>query len=229
MKPLMKNSFKEPYAHRKQTKSNTSQKLQYKLRQQIAVEAARLMSEEGIDKIQAAVKKAAHKLGIHDEYLLPDSNEVLLQLKIHQSLYQSHSHAPLLRKLRATALNAMQLLAAFRPKLIGSVLSGYAHEHSGIDILVLADCPEDIALFLMRHDIPYQLKDSPLYFKKPDSKPNSRDSTQSVPTYQFYAENYQINLIVLCDKQRKMLPLEPANWQPMPCASLAQLEDLLNG
>ena len=191
-----------------------------KLRQKIAVEAARLMSEEGVDTIQVAKKKAARKLGIHDEHALPDDDEILLQLKIHHSLYHPHTQAQLLRKLRETALNAMKLLNAFKPKLVGSVLSGYAHEHSGIDILIMADSPEEIAVFLMTHQIPYQLQDWQLYF--------SKHQRQSVPAYQFYTDKHPINLIVLSENLRKKRPLNPGNWQTMQRASLPQVEELLN-
>ena len=204
---------------------------QQKQQQEIAVETARLMSEEGIDNIHSARRKAAHKLGIHNEHSLPDDNEVLFQIKIHQSLYQSSSHQQLLNNLRTTAFNAMKLLNKFKPLLIGPVLQGYAHEHSSIDILLRADSAEEIAVFLMAHDIPYQLRDWKLFFGKPKSHSSSKSSlkeqAQSVPAYQVYADKHTINLIVLLENHRKMLPLEPGNWQTIQSASLAQLDALL--
>ncbi len=206
-------------------KIRSPQKKRYKLRQQIAVEAARLMSEEGIDNIHNARKKAAHWLGIHDEHTLPDDDEILFQVKTHQSLYQSSSHKQLLANLRKTALNAMQLVSAFKPKLIGAVLLGYAHEHSSIDILIMADTPEELAVLLIAHNIPYQLRDWKLFFSKPGSK--SKHHEQSVPAYQFYAGDQLINLIVLSENQRNMVPLDPGNWQTIQKASLTQVEALL--
>lgn len=191
-----------------------------KLRQKIAVEAARLMSEEGIDTIVNARKKAAHRLGVHDEHAMPEESEILFQLKTHQSLYQSSSHKLLLKQLRTTALKAMKLFNNFKPGLIGSVLLGHAHEHSSIDILILADSAEEIAVFLMTHQIPYQLQDWKLFF--------SKHQRQSVPAYQIYADKHPINLIVLSENQRKRRPLNPGNWQTMQKASLPQVEELLN-
>ena len=201
------------------------QKKRLKLRQQIAVEAARLMSEEGIDSLQKARKKAAHWLGIHDEHALPDDEEILFQVKTHQSLYQSSSQQQLLASLRETALNTMKLVSAFKPKLIGAVLLDYAHEHSSIDILITADSPEELAVLLMAHNIPYHLRDWKLYFSKPGSK--SKQHVQSVPAYQFYAGDQLINLIVLSENQRNLVPLDPGNWQTMQKASLTQVEALL--
>ena len=107
------------------------------LRRQIAIESARLMSEEGIDNFQYARKKAAQRFGINDTHAYPDNKEILAQIKIHQSLYQSSTHEPLIRKLRSTALNAMKMLHDFSPRLTGSVLLGHASEHSGIDIQLM--------------------------------------------------------------------------------------------
>ncbi|MDX2503945.1 MAG: hypothetical protein QNL62_05655 [Gammaproteobacteria bacterium] len=193
------------------------------LRRQIAIESARLMSEEGIDNFQYARKKAAQRFGINDTHAYPDNKEILAQIKIHQSLYQSSTHEPLIRKLRSTALNAMKMLHDFSPRLTGSVLLGHASEHSGIDIQLMADSPEEIAVLLMEHDIPYQLIDWKLYF----SKQKHKNTLQIVPTFQFYAGEHLVNLILLSEKQRKMVPISPENRQTMQRASVKQVEALL--
>jgi len=190
-----------------------------RLRQQIAVESARLMSEEGIDNYKFARKKAAQTLHIHNELAYPDHDEILAELKIHQSLYQSTTHEHLLHNLRTTALRAMKLFQDYNPKLTGSVLLGHAVEHSGIDIQVMADSPEEIAMHLIKHQIPYQLQEWKLYFSKHKPK--------ATPCYQFYAGEHQINLIVLSENQRKIVPLNPLTGQTMQRATLKQLESLL--
>lgn len=199
------------------------------LRQKIAVEAARLMSEEGIDNIHSARKKAAHhlniNLSINNQSSLPDNDEILFQLKTHQSLYQSSDIELIQTGFRKTALNAMKLFHRFKPKLIGSVLQGYAQEHSSIDLLVNADSPEEVAVLLMTHNIPYQLKEWTLYFGKPGSR--VKDNIKSTPSYQFYADTQAINLIVLSENLRKITLLEPGTWKAMPKASLVQVEKML--
>ena len=192
----------------------------HKLQQQIAVEAARLINEEGFDNFHYARKKAAQRLGITDEHVLPDNEEILTQLKIHQSLYRNTAQEQVLTELRQTALSAMKLFSQFKPKLFGSVLSGYAHEQSSIDLLVMVDSAEEIAFFLMEHKVPYLLQEWKLF--------SAKHNYQLVPTYQFYAGNYQINLITLAEKQRKISPLNPINWKAMQKASIKQLEDLIS-
>lgn len=197
-----------------------SLKQSHKLRQQIAVEAARLINEEGIDNFQYARKKAAHRFGISDEHVFPDNEEILQQIKTHQLLYQNPAHKQVLNELRQTALNAMKLFKRFKPKLIGSVLLGHAHEQSSIDILVMVDSPEEIAMDLIEHDIPYQLQDWKLF--------SSKHNYQPVPAYQFFAGNYQVKLITLAENQRKIVPLNPLNWKAMQKASIKQLVALIN-
>lgn len=199
--------------------STAKQNQLLRLRQQIAVESARLMSEEGIDSFNYARKKAAHKLGIHNEHAYPDNKEILAQLKIHQSLYLSSSHEQTVHDLRKTALNAMKLFQDFSPKLIGSVLLGHANKHSSIDILLIANSPEEIAMHLLKHNIPYQLQDWKLFFNK--------KKHQRVPSYQFYAHEHKVNLIILTENQRKLIPLSTLNGQSMQRASIKQLEALL--
>jgi hypothetical protein len=200
--------------------SDIKQNQLHRLKQHIAVEAARIMSDEGIDNIKLARKKAADKLGIHNERAFPDSEHILTELKVHQSLYQPTLHEHIIRELRTTALNAMKLFKNNSPRLTGSVLQGHANKHSGIDILLMADSPEEIALRLFEHDIPYQLVDWKLFFTK--NKP------QLIPCYQFYADEHKINLIILTENHRKGVPLSPLNGQTMQRASIKQLEDLLS-
>lgn len=210
MKRLMKNSFKS---------SSAKHKRLYRLRQQIAVESARLMSEEGVDNFKFARKKAAQNLGIDNDLAYPDHEEILAQLKIHQSLYQATGHEQLLQELRATALKAMKLMQDYLPRLTGSVLMGHAAEHSSIDIHVMADSPEEIAMHLLKHDIPYQLQEWKLYFSK--HKPHI------TPCYRFYAGKHPINLIVLDENVRKIVPLDPQTGQKMHRATIKQLQTLL--
>ncbi len=211
------------------SKDKQPAKHHYKLQQEIATEAARLLCEEGIDDIHKASQRAAQKLGLYGKHFLPTESEVLFQVKIHQSLYQNSSNKKRLKNLLQTAFNAMTLMNSFKPQLIGPVLQGYAHEHSPIEILLQVDTPEEIAVFLMAQNIPYQLDEWKLYSGKPKSSSKSKvkNSFQLVPNYQFFAGRHQINLIILTEKNRKMIPLEPENWQAIQSASLTQVATLL--
>lgn len=122
-------------------------------RASIANAAARLMAEDGITDFHLAKKKAARQLGLPDHVAFPDNAEVEAELRAYRSLYQGEEHAELLRAMRQSALELLQLLAPFNPYLTGSVLDGTAGEHSRIDILLFADSAKEVEIFLLNRGI----------------------------------------------------------------------------
>ena len=189
------------------------------IKQRLAVESARLMSEEGIDDFQYARKKAAQQFGIADTFAYPSNEEIITEIKLHQAIYGSAGQTRALHELRHTALNAMRLFRDFSPRLTGSVLEGYAGENSRIEIHLFTDAAEDIAVILMEHAIPYRLTENKLNFNKKSSK--------SFPKFQFFAGDYQINLTVIPNRQLNNSPLNPFDGHSIQRASIKQLEKLL--
>lgn len=124
-------------------------------RASIASAAARLMAEDGISDYHQAKKKAARQLGLPDHTPFPDNAEVEAELRAYWAIYHDEEHAELLRHLRQTALELMELLADFRPYLTGSVLEGTAGEHSRIDILLFADSAKEVEIFLLNQGIDF--------------------------------------------------------------------------
>ena len=122
-------------------------------RASIANAAARLMAEDGITDFHLAKKKAARQLGLPEHVAFPDNAEVEAELRAYRSLYQGEEHAELLRAMRQSALELLQLLAPFNPYLTGSVLDGTAGEHSRIDILLFADSAKEVEIFLLNRGI----------------------------------------------------------------------------
>jgi hypothetical protein len=122
-------------------------------RASIASAAARLMAEDGITDYHHAKKKAARQLGLPDNSAFPDNAEVEAELRAYRSLYLGEEHEELIAALRHTALELLDLLAAFNPYLTGSVLDGTAGEHSRIDILLFADSAKEVEIFLLNRAI----------------------------------------------------------------------------
>ena len=54
----------------------------------------------------------------------------------------------------------MEQLAAFSPHLTGAVLNGTAGEHSDIHLQLFADSSKDVAVFLMDHNIRFEVSES---------------------------------------------------------------------
>jgi len=122
----------------------------------IAVVAARLMAEDGIDDIELAKRKAAHQLNLPDWVGLPSSQAVYDALRTYQSIFQDSEQRERIHDMRQEALYWMELLTVFHPYLTGSVLEGTAGRFSMIDILLYPDSDKDVEIFLLNQGIDYQ-------------------------------------------------------------------------
>jgi hypothetical protein len=112
-----------------------------KLRQAIALEAARLMYERVESEYFTAKRKAAKRLcrrGIKPEDL-PSNAEIREQIQVFARIHEGDKRTQHLRDMRLHALRLMRLLAAFRPRLIGSVMTGHVRKGSDIDIHIFTN------------------------------------------------------------------------------------------
>jgi|SRR6266540_3481976 len=131
-----------------------------RLRGIIAREAARIMYEEGVSEYRDAKRKAARpfgpekvlSLGSH----LPSNTEIHSELQRLLGLYEEKALPERLMHLRLVALRQMELLAPFRPYLVGSVLTGTVTEKSDIDLHLFAESCEEVEEFLRRKGIPFE-------------------------------------------------------------------------
>ncbi len=112
-----------------------------KLRRQIAWEAARLMYERYESEYFRAKIKAAKRLcrGWVKPGDLPSNSEIRDQVQTFARLHEGEKRTEDLREMRFEALRMMHVLRAFRPRLIGSVLTGYIRKGSDIDLHIFAD------------------------------------------------------------------------------------------
>ena len=128
------------------------------MRANIAAAAARLMAEDGIEDYALAKRKAARQIGAEDTRSLPGNDEIDEALRAYQAIYQDAEQRDRVRLLREIALDAMRALEQFRPYLAGSVLKGTAGRYSDIDLKLFTDDSKGVELFLLNHDIPYEVE-----------------------------------------------------------------------
>src|SRR5580704_14276531 len=110
-----------------------------RIRRQIALLAARLMYERQESEYFTAKRKAARTLGLdhrHHPKDLPSNREIRDQVQALANMHEGEKRQDKLKEMRVEALRLMRLLATFRPKLIGSVLTGHIRQGSDIDIHV---------------------------------------------------------------------------------------------
>ena len=131
-----------------------------KLRRQIAWDAARLMYQRQESEYYRAKMKAAKRIcrGWVKPADLPSNAEIRDQIQMLAHLHEGESRFANLRDMRLEALRVMQLLAKFRPRLIGSVLTGHIRAGSDIDIHLFADSIESICHELEREGMVFDVE-----------------------------------------------------------------------
>jgi hypothetical protein len=189
------------------------------LRRALAQEAARIMSEQGIDDYGLAKRKAAERLGATDIAVLPKNTEIEAALAAHQRLFEAHTHTSELSVLRRTALHAMRLLKRFDPRLVGPVLSGTASAHSEVNLHLFAEGAEPVALHLMEQGIPHRIAERRLRYE-----PNR---LVAYPVIRFVAGNQPIDAVVFPVDGIRQSPASPVDGRPMRRADAAEVESLL--
>src|SRR5437867_7693120 len=131
-----------------------------KLRQAIALEAARLMYERVESEYFTAKRKAAKRLCRHSlkPEDLPSNAEIREQIQTFARLHEGDQRTRNLRDMRIEALRMMRLLRPFRPRLIGSVMTGHVRKGSDIDLHVFCDSPALVADLLQREGFQYDVE-----------------------------------------------------------------------
>lgn len=190
------------------------------MRTRIAQEAARLMSEEGVQDFYAAKRKAAQHLGAPDTRNMPRNQEVEAALHEYQRLFRGDQQADHLQALREASVQAMLFLADFQPRLVGSVLSGTAGQHADINLHLFADTSEEVSLFLMENNIPFQPSQKRLRI--------GRDTWEDYPSFEFMAGDQPVELVVFPLEGRHEAPRSPVDGRPMQRANLEDVTALMS-
>lgn len=125
------------------------------LRHSIAVQAARLIAEEGIEDFAFAKRKAARQLGV-PERDLPSNAEIEEALQEHRTLFRDEDDEERLERMREAAIIVMEQLEPFRPYVTGTVLTGLGDAFSEVELEVFADSAKDVELFLLSKGISYE-------------------------------------------------------------------------
>jgi hypothetical protein len=126
---------------------------------EIAIAAARLIADEGLDYGAAKRRAARDVLGEGNDVrgLLPDNETVEAELRRHLRLFGGDEHAALLEALRRHALALMRRLQAYSPHLVGAVLNGTATGHSDIQLQLFSDDVKDVEIFLLNEGIDFEV------------------------------------------------------------------------
>ena len=110
-------------------------------REKVVKEAAWLLYRQAADDYLSAKQAAARNL---QTQILPTNAQIAHALDALSTQIEGPARNQLLVTLRRHALEIMQFLYAFHPRLIGSVWRGTARNGSDIDLEVFCDTPQTV-------------------------------------------------------------------------------------
>ena len=188
-------------------------------RMEVAAEAARIIATEGQHNYHAAKKKAAERIGVSNRLALPSNIEVKDALRRYQDLYGGSAHQDNLAHLRGTAIQAMQLLEAYNPRLVGTVLDGTADAHSRIALHVFAESVESVILFFLERDIPFSQEQRQIRWHSGEHR--------TIALVLSELDGQLVELAVFDELDLRQAPPSPIDGKPQHRAVLHEVEQLL--
>lgn len=177
------------------------------------------MAEHGIQDYGLAKRKAAERFGVSEGTALPRNTEIEAALMERQRLFGAGTHEHNLRQLRAAALQAMQRLARFEPRLVGPVLNGTATAHSDVQLHLFADSVEAVVIQLMDQHVPHELVQRRLRLQA-DREP------VNVPGVRFDAGGTMVEALVFGKDGIRQAPVSPVDGKPMRRADWQEVDAL---
>lgn len=179
------------------------------------------MRESGLP-LGRARDKAAGLLGIDPRPghpALPSEREVRQALQEQLALFSAPQRVAVLEEKRQAALEAMDFLRHFHPRLAGNVLDGTAQMTDPVIVHLHPDAPEDVPIFLEEHQLPARLRSARVLLG---------DGTVNVPCWHLVVDDIDFQLWVLPAHALQQAPLQSAS-EPvsMPRASIGQLRALM--
>ncbi len=190
-----------------------------KLRQAIALEAARLMYDRTESEYFTAKRKAAKRLcrgGVKPSDL-PSNAEIRDQIQLFARLHEGDQRTKHLRDMRLAALHLMRLLRPFKPRLIGSVMTGHVRQGSDIDLHVFSDSASLIADLLEQNGYQFDV----------ERKQVVKHGEARVFTHIHVHDRFTYELTVYAEDQAHYVFKSSITGKAIERASVAELEAFL--
>src|ERR1700730_11976017 len=190
-----------------------------KLRQAIALEAARLMYERVESEYFTAKRKAAKRLCRQQVKPadLPSNAEIREQIQVFARTHEGDKRTQHLRDMRLEALRLMRLLRAFRPRLIGSVMTGHIRKGSDIDIHVFSDSAGLVTDLLEQEGYQFDL----------ERKQVVKHQEARIFTHIHVFDRFNFELTVYAEDQAHYVFKSSITGKAIERASIRELEELL--
>lgn len=190
-----------------------------KLRRQIASEAARAMYFREESEYYRAKMKAAQRIvrGWVKPADLPSNAEIRDEIQTLARMHEGSQRTDNLQSMRLVALRIMRLLERFKPRLIGSVMTGHIRQGSDIDIHLFSDSVDAITLAL----------DEQMLFYDVEKKRVKKHGEERIFTHIHLRDLYPVELTVYASNLAHYVFKSSITGKAIERASIAELEELL--
>ena len=190
-----------------------------KLRRQIAWEAARLMYDRRESEYYRAKMKAARRVckGWVKPIDLPSNAEIRDEIQSFARLHEGSHRTDNLREMRLEALRMMRVLQRFRPRLIGSVMTGHTRKGSDIDLHVFSDGLDGITAALDAEGFVYDV----------ERKRVRKNGQERVFTHVHVRDRFPFEITIYASNKAHYVFKSSVTGKPIERASLAEMELLL--
>jgi predicted HD phosphohydrolase len=148
---------------------------------------------------------------------LPSNVEIRDQIELLARLYEGAARTDNLLAMRLAALSMMRRLAPFRPRLIGSVLTGHIRQGSDIDLHLFSDTAEAVTHVLDHDGLVYTL----------ERKQVRKHGEERVFTHVHLADKFAFELTIYPVDQAHYVFKSSITGKAIERASIAELELLL--
>ena len=191
-----------------------------RVRRQIAFLAAQMMYSRVETEYFTAKRKAAKQMGVdyrHRPADLPANREIRDQIQSFARMHEGPKRLDNLMTMRIAALRMMRLLARFRPRLIGSVLTGHVRQGSDIDIHLFTDSLALVTDTLGELEMPHEV----------EQKRVVKHGEARVFMHVHVHDDFSYELTVYAEDKAHYVFKSSITGKGIERASIAELEDLL--
>lgn len=177
---------------------------------------ARLVVADGHDP-GTALSHAARELGIPLPRRLPDIDQIRSAIEEYRALFLP-GQAERLNQQRRRALQAMQALAAFQPRLFGALVDGIG-ALDRIRLLLTADATEQVMMSLSDQHIPWQDGETQLTY--------SGGRRKILPCIRFRAGDSGVELVITAASRHSDPPFDTLSGEKLSTLDAAEVQQLI--
>lgn len=175
------------------------------------------MFEEGVEQFLDAKKKAAKRILGKQISDLPSNGEISDELYQLAKFHGGDKHTTTLFEMRLLAMDMMEQLESFRPRLIGSVSTGRIRQGSDIDLHIFSDSVEVFTSYLDGLGWQYEVKQVWI----------NQGGRQQQYTHIYLDLAFAVELSVYPINEIKVRGRSSTDGKPIQRLSLSKLRDIM--